>query len=49
MESVDNKVRRMTRFKSQIEQKSARVDFFQNVTDVLLEALGKARVHLIII
>ena len=40
IESIDNKVRRMTKFKKIVENKAGKVEFFKNVTDILLEAMG---------
>ena len=41
IESIDNKVRRMKKFKKVVENKVEKVTFFENVTEILLEAMGK--------
>ena len=42
IESIDNKVIRMKKFKKVVENKVEKVAFFENVTEILLEAMGKS-------
>ena len=40
MDSTEKKINRMRAFRSRVENKAGKTDFFHNVTEVLLWAMG---------
>ena len=40
MDSTDKKLKRMKVFKLRVENKAGKTEFFHNVSEVLLEAMG---------
>ena len=41
MDSTDKKLKRMKVFKARVENKAGKADFFENVTHVLRESMGR--------
>ena len=40
MDSTDKKIKRMKVFKLRVENKAGKTDFFHNVSEILLDAMG---------